>query len=123
MGVRVIKFWMEWFMSLVGTSRENRDRGDAKHVLIVFVAVVNLLFVCSLPPRIPHALGHSNVVAQAGHGNKQYFDHEDLRWAPPPSSPLAVPSLTALSRPIAATEPFIETVTNRLPYNRPPPLA
>ena len=123
MGVSIIKLWVGCHMSLVGTIRESRDGRDANHVLILCVAVVGLLFVCGVPPKIPHAPGHSNVVAQAGHGNKQYFDHEDSLWAPPPSSPSPMPPVTVSSRPVAAPGPLVETVTNRLPYNRPPPLA
>jgi len=110
-------------MSLGGTSGKSRNRQDTKHVLILCVAVVGLLFVRGVPEKIPHAPGHSNVVAPTDHGYKQYFDHEDSQWATRPSSPSAMPPVVAAFRPVAAAEPFVETVSNGLPYNRPPPLA
>jgi hypothetical protein len=110
-------------MPFLGTTGKNRDRWHGKHVVTLWVALLGLLFVRGVPPKIPHAPGHSNVVTQADPVNKQYFDHEDSQWATRPSSPSAMPPVVASFHPVAAAEPFVETVANGLPYNRPPPLA
>ena len=109
-------------MSLVRATRKIIGSSGAIRVLILCFAVAGLLCARSVPPTIPHALCHSNVVSQADHGHKQYFDQEGLQWANRPNTPLAVPPVVVSFQACAPSETFVETVTNGLHYNRPPPL-
>jgi hypothetical protein len=109
-------------MSRVGPTRKRFCR-DAGRVLILSLGVLGLLFARSVPPSVPHSPLHSNVISQADHGHKQYFEHEYSQWADRPDTPLAMPLLAVSSHPAAAADLFVETVTHGLHYNRPPPLA
>jgi hypothetical protein len=93
-------------------------------VLILSLAVLGLLFARSVPSSVPPSPFHSNVISQADHGHKQYFEHEYSQWADRPDTPVAMPPLAvSWSRPVAAADLFVEPVTHGLHYNRPPPLA
>jgi len=109
-------------MSLVGTTRKRLGRNTGR-LLILSLALLSLLFARSVPPSVPHSLFHSNVISQADHGHKQYFEHEYSQWADRPDTTLAMPALAVSFHPVAATNLFVEAVTHGLHYNRPPPLA
>jgi len=109
-------------MCVVGTTRKRLGRNTGC-VLILSFALLGLLFARSVPPSVPHSPFHSNVISQADHGHKQYFEHEYSQWADRPDTPLAMPPLVVSSQAAAATDLFVETVTHGLHYNRPPPLA
>ncbi|HXY48268.1 MAG TPA: hypothetical protein VEI01_02375 [Terriglobales bacterium] len=107
-------------MTLVGTTPKRRR--DVRPVLILSLSLIGLLFTGSVPPSVPHSLFRSNVISQAHHSHKQYFDDDYSQWADHRDTPLAMPPLTVSFHPVRPADRFVETVTHGLHYNRPPPL-
>jgi|GEM_PF-2424635 hypothetical protein len=109
-------------MSFARATRERTSRLQAVRALVLCAAVLALVFARSFalhPSDLPR---RASVSAQANHGQRPLFDHEDGRWMARPSvQPVTPPPVVARCR-VAPSQTIVEPVTDGLHYNRPPPL-
>jgi hypothetical protein len=91
-------------------------------VSIMCVAVLGILPARSAALHVPSASPLAIAVSShLNHDYRQCFDHEDMQWGVcPHTSPTAfTPSVSPLV--LYASQLFVESVTDGLHFNRPPP--
>jgi hypothetical protein len=109
-------------MSPVQAFRRQQSATNLWRLLLLCAAVSGLLVARNVFQDAPHFFHRATVSSHSSHGQRQFFDHEDLLWTHRPGVSLTLPPFITFSKRVPATEVVIATITYGLHYNRPPPL-
>ena len=106
-------------MSLIAPMRRSFEGRPAPLILVICIVGL-VLFGDGAAHDLRRSDGHASH-SLAGHGHRQWLDHNDSEWLSTPPAVLSIPRPVVPSNLVPAFEPFLDAVFSAWHCDRPPP--